>query len=200
MGKPKQTTAKAKAKAKPEKKKATGAAKPSAEQMSDQTRQTLLFQHKRKLKPLLAAEKMAKDAVRKQYEIAKKEGITKKEIEIAFLLETEEGQEKVKAQVQRILDVDRWMGKEIGTQLDMFTKESSAERHFDEGKRAALDDQPCKPPSHLSQAASQHWMDGHAKGRELLNVQRAEGFRPLSDVVGGIVPPNGGGEQHQQAA
>jgi hypothetical protein len=184
-------------------KKTDKARKPTAAELSDTERQRLLLQHKRKLKPLLLAESAAKDAVRKLYELAKKEGVTKKELEIALLLETDEGTEKVKLQMQRFLDVDRWMGKEIGTQLDMFPKQSTAEKNFDNGKRAALNDEPARPPSTLSQDGQQQWLAGHAEGRTALNTARAEGFRPLGDTIRQVVPPAPVGDQpatHQEAA
>ena len=164
------------------------ARKPTAAELSDTERQRLLLMHKRKLKPLLLSESAAKDAVRKQYELAKKEGVTKKELEIALCLDTEEGAEKIKLQMQQILDVDRWMGKEIGTQLDMFPKRPAAAKAFDDGKRAALDDQPARPPSHLSQTAAQQWLAGHAEGRGANNTARAEGFKPLGETLKVIVP------------
>ena len=82
----------------------------------------------------------------------------------------------------------------------MFSKESAAARYFDEGKRAALDDQPPRVPGHIPQAGHKSYLDGHAKGRTMLNVQRAEGFRPLADVVNTIVPNGGAQPEAQQAA
>ena len=42
--------------------------------------------HKNKIVPLLEAERLAKAAVKKAYDLAKEEGIPKKEIEIAIAL------------------------------------------------------------------------------------------------------------------
>jgi hypothetical protein len=161
------------------------APKKTAEQMSDEQRRVLLFNHKRKLKPLLAAEKEAKAAVTKAFDVAKAEGIPKKDLKLAILLESDEGIEATKLDVERTQRIARWMG--VGRQLDLFaatTKPTNAERHYEDGKLAALNDQPAKPPSHLSQKDHQHWLEGHAAGRTALNTERASGgFRPLSDVV-----------------
>lgn len=189
MAKPKKTAAPKAGKpktAKP-KAKANSAPKPTAEQLSDQQRQVLLLSYRRKIKPLLVAEKSAKANVTKQYELAKKEGITKKDIETALLLETEEGREKVTNQIQSLLNVDRWVGGEVGTQLDMFTTDNKT-KNFEDGRLAALDDQAARPPGHLSQAASQRWMDGHAAGRLQLNESRSIGFKSLGETAAGIVP------------
>lgn len=168
--------------------------KPTIEQLSDQQRQALLFSHARKLKPLLAVETEAKSAVTKAFELAKGEGVTKKEIKLKLALETEEGIEAAKAELERTNRVARWMG--VGKQLELFGgKETVAERHYEDGRRAALDDQPARPPSHLSQKDAEIWLSGHAAGRTSLNTERAStGFKPLGDIANKIVPapePNG---------
>lgn len=183
------------------------ARKPTAEELSDQQRQTLLFQHRRKVKPLLAAKKFADSALQKAYELAKKEGITRQEIELAIKLETDEGTEAVKSKVEQMMRVARWIGSKIGSQLDLFPAGTKAEQAYDDGKRAALDDQACRPPEHLSQASAQQWITGHGAGRAQLNELRAQGFRPLGDVVSdlattGTEPEAIGTEEasHQEAA
>ena len=160
------------AKDKTERKKKKGSLpKPSAAQMSDQDRQALLFSHAKKLKPLLAAKKEAADAVTQAFELAKSEGVTRKEIELKIAFESGEGIDKVKAEVERIQRIARWSG--VGRQLEMFTdNETVRQRHFEDGRRAALDDQPAKPPGHLAQKDAQTWSEGHAAGRNTLNAQR----------------------------
>ena len=177
--------------------------KPTAEQLSDQQRQTLMFSYKRKLKPLLAAEKEAKTDVSQTFEQAKKEGIPKKEILLAIQLESDEGIEKMKAEVERTHRIARWLG--VGKQLDLFgaaEKQVSAERNFEDGRIAALNDLPAKPPGHLSQQAADTWLQGHAAGRTSLNTERASsGFKPLSEVVSDLIPdpppmPANGNAEH----
>jgi hypothetical protein len=179
------------------------AAKPSAEQLSDQERQRLLLAHRRRLKPLLLAEANAKAAVTKAFELAKKEGVTKKDITLAIQAETEEGEAKIRAEIERVLTVTRWVGSDIGVQLDLFPKASAAEQAFEDGKRTALDDKPRKPPNGLSQAGEKRWFDGFDQGRVALNESRAQGFTPLADAakkiteragVNGASDKPGGGE------
>src|SRR5581483_10361449 len=170
------------------KKKTDKPRKPTAAELSDTERQRLLLAHLRKLSPLLIAEATAKDNVRKAYELAKKEGVTKKELELALLLKTDEGAEKVKKQMQTILDVDRWMGSEVGEQLDMFPKAKPSDKAFEDGKRSALNDEPARPPANLSQAIAQRWMEGWNEGRTTLNAARAAGFKPLGQVINANAP------------
>lgn len=182
------------------KKKADKPRKITAAELSDIDRQRLLLAHKRKLKPLLLTEAAAKKAVTQAYELAKKEGITKKELELAFLLDTDEGAEKVKLQMQQILNVDRWVGSEVGTQLDMFPKPSVLAKAYEDGKRSALSDEPARPPESLSQTAANEWLAGHAAGRQALNASRAEGFKPLGEVVKNVTSIGDQTATHREAA
>jgi hypothetical protein len=176
----------AKPAAKPVKGKKSQRAKPTPEALSDQQRQTLLFNHRRKLKPLLDAEAQAKAAVKKAYELAKKEGIPKQDIQLAIRLESDEGIEAAKNDLERTNRIARWLG--VSKQLDLFgDKETTAQRHFEDGRRAALDDQPAKPPSHLGTKDANTWHEGHAAGRTSLNESRIRGMAPLSEAADKVV-------------
>lgn len=192
-GKPQKS--KARSKAKPQ----AVSAKPTAEQLSDMDRQRLLMDHKRRIKPLIAAAKEAASDLREAYELAKAEGVPKKQIEMAILLETEEGRTKVLGTFQSMIDVDRWMGKSIGTQLDMFDKQSPKEAAFEQGRIAALNNEPRRAPTHLSDANATHWMEGHQSGTAQVNKSRNDalnGFKPL----GSVVPIGDQEATHQEAA
>lgn len=163
--------------------------KPTIEQLSDQQQQNLLLAHRRKLKPLLEAEKQAKAAVTKAYELAKKEGVPKYELKLAIFYDTPEGEEKQKRQIDSDVKVARWLGLSLGSQLDMFgtDKRKPAEKYYEDGRIAALDDQPRKPPSHIAQTMTVHWFEGYDVGRKAMNTERAAGFRPIGDVVDSLV-------------
>lgn len=179
VGKP---TAKTKTNVKPK----TKAAKPTAEAMSDQERQRLLFAHKRKIKPLMASRKEADDELRKAFDLAKAEGITKKEIEHAIAFESAEGLEKQRQALETMTRVARWMG--VGKQLDLFAGgKPNPDQYYEDGRIAALNDQPRKAPMHLSQKAAQQWMEGHAAGCRVTTETRANGFKPLAAAADGVV-------------
>jgi hypothetical protein len=164
--------------------------KPTAEALSDQQRQTLLFNHKRKIVPLLEAEKVAKAAVAHAYELAKKEGIPKKDIKLAIQLTSDEGIEAAKNDLERTNRIAHWLG--VGKQMSLFgDNETVAQRHYEDGRRAALNDQPAKPPSHLATKDANTWLEGHATGRTSLNESRAAGFRPLGDTVNDLMDKAG---------
>lgn len=182
-GKPQKTITKTKPKPKT---KSAQSAKPSAEQLSDMDRQRLMLDHKRRIKPLIEAKKEADSDLREAYELAKAEGITKKQIEIAILLETDEGRTKVLGQFQTMIDVDRWMGKSIGTQLELFDKQSPSAAAFEQGRIAALQNEPRRPPSHLNDTGAKHWMEGHQSGTAQVNKARNDsltGFTKIGDAA-----------------
>jgi hypothetical protein len=178
----------------PGRKKANGNShpKPTPEVLSDQQRQALLFNHKRKLVPLLEVEKAAKTAVAQAYELAKKEGIPKKDIKLAIILERDEGIEETKNHLEAVNRIARWMG--VGKQLSLFgDSETQAQRHYEDGRRAALNDQPASSPSHLGTKDANIWLEGHSAGRTSLNETRIRGMQPLSapvnDLMDRIAPP-----------
>lgn len=177
----------AKTAAKPERKKrGQKAQKPTPEALSDQQRQALLFNHRRKLTPLLEAESQAKAAVKKAYELAKKEGIPKQDLKLAMQLETDEGIEAAKNDLERTNRIARWLG--VAKQLDLFgDKETQVQRHFEDGRRAALNDQPARPPGHLGTKDAGTWLEGHSAGRTSLNESRIRDMAPLGDTVGKVV-------------
>lgn len=156
--------------------------KPTAEKLSDMDRQRLLMDHKRRIKPLLEAAKDAGADLREGFELAKSEGITKKMIEMAILLETEDGQKKVLGQFQWMIDVDRWSGKTVGTQLELFDKQSPKEAAFEQGRIAALNNEARRAPTHLSDANAQHWMEGHQSGTAQVNKSRNDSLAGMTKI------------------
>lgn len=148
----------------------------STEQLNDDQLLVLFFQHKRKVKELEATLRVAKDALAQGYKLAAAEGISKKELKLAIELETDEGKAKLEAERGRQERVARWMGEPLGTQRDLV-----GDVQFDAGKRAAMNDEPARPPSQLAQRDHQRWLEGHAAGVQIMNAQRASGFKKLGD-------------------
>lgn len=124
-----------------------------------------------------------------------------KDVRMVIDLQTDAGEDRKRTQRDHI---NYWLinlGLEVGGQAEMFKQADMGSRHYEAGKTAAYADQPAKPPEHLNQKDAQKWLAGHAEGRTQLNVQRAtEGFKPLAEVVDGIMPPSIGPEQQPAAA
>lgn len=159
--------------------------KQTAEQMSDIDRQKLLFRHKNIIKPLLAEKKSILADISQAFEIAKKDGIPKKDIDFAILCETGDGLAKINVDLERMHRIARWSG--VGKQLELFGGKddlTKMERLFEDGRIAALNDHAPKPPDHLSQKDAQQWLEGHAAGRTSLNTSRStNGFTKLGDTA-----------------
>lgn len=188
----------AKSKADTKTKSAASKPRPTAEQMSDKQRQELLLHHRKKLVPLLQTKKAADAAVSHAYEIAKKDGTTKKSIEISIQFMTEEGREKIQAQVQAVLDVDRYTRSGLGEQMELFAKESSEERDFEDGRLSGLEEQDPSPPEYLSDKRQKVWAKGYDQGRADLNESRLRNqMQPLASAATKVVEQ---AEEHREAA
>ena len=169
-----------KAKAKP--------AKPTPEQLSDREQASSTAKAVREMRPLIANEKEAKrkkDAEKKKWEAA---GVPWKDILFWISLDDEEKREAIVSERERQNRIARYRNLPLGAQMDMgFEKQTAADRAWDQGHAAAMNDQPCKPPAELSQAGAQSWMSGWHVGHDKLTEKRGEGFKPLGAVVGDIV-------------
>lgn len=187
MAKARKPAAKPKAKERARKPKPEKAPKPTVAQLSDQDRQRLLFKHKNKIKPLIAELKDAQDELRAAYEVAKNDGIPKKQIELAIELETSEGVEKLRLATGMVKDTARWMN--VADQLDLFgagEKLSRIERLFEDGRIAGLNGTAASPPDHLGQKDAQTWLQGHAAGRIAGNeatIAAGGGFKSLGQAA-----------------
>lgn len=183
MSKPK--TARA---AKPQKTKAKpkGSEKRTAAQVSDQQREM----HYNQLLPrLLRAEAEKADITTEIKNILDEgvaKGIPKKALKYGLELKKDKGIADAKSEREIENCVARWMG--LGKQLDLFDgAEIAAQRHFEDGRIAALNDMAAKPPEHLNPNSKdyQTWLDGHAAGRITLNLDRANKFKTQD----GTLPP-----------
>jgi hypothetical protein len=163
--------------------KAPAPVKATPEQLSDQQRQKALIRHMNNIAPLTARRKEAASAEKKGYELAEADGITKLDLAIAYEMASgDEGIAKVNDTMERVQRVARWL--RLSDQLDLFGEpETREQRHYEDGRLAALNDRPASPPGHLSHRDAQTWLGGHAAGRLTLNTERAQGFLPLSDAA-----------------
>lgn len=158
------------------------------EDLSEQERQALFFDHLRKAEPLFEAKKAAAQAIKTAKAIAEEEGVSWKDIELALKAKTPEGEAKLRAEVERQQRVARWMGVSIGTQADMFDDEANGDRAARaraEGQRAGMAGQPCKPPDHYAPGSDAYtaWCDGHADGNEALGRATFKRAAPVDPHV-----------------
>jgi hypothetical protein len=156
---------------------------------SDEVMQETFTRHLRAIEVKEAVVKEAQSELRELYEKAKEESVSKRSIKYALSLRedrklSDERIEKARAERDEQMRVATWLG--CAKQLDMFVEEP-ADAIWEDGKRAAMANEPASPPPHHSQKAAQRWMHGWHHGMKIVNVNRAEamhaGFQPLGDTV-----------------
>lgn len=129
--------AEAKAKTAP---KAQTAKAPKKTDNEDQER-ALFLHNLPKISDLKAKVAKATADLRNAYKQAKADGFVKADFDEAFKMQGEEGEKVKKAAIARSLRIAKWLGLDLGTQLDMFMQDErvpAADRSFEEGKSQAM--------------------------------------------------------------
>ncbi len=145
--------------------------------LTDEQRQALFFQHKRKYSAALAIKKEADAAFKNACKKAKAElgPSAVDSIKDALLLETPEGAALIEANIRRQAEIAKWMAVPFGKQADMFDGDMmpAVDRAKAEGRRDGLAGKTLAPPYDPSvpqyDAYAEAW---HAAQGELFNIQR----------------------------
>lgn len=136
-------------------------------ELTDDQRQALTLQHKRKYEALLAAKKKADADLKNGCKLIKAElgddGLA--DIKDMIAAASDENYEaKVQAELERKARLVRWLGLDIGTQGNLFggptAPASQHESAYAEGKLAGMAGEACKPPY----GAGTDGYDGYMKG------------------------------------
>lgn len=155
---------------------------PYSEMDSDQKLSRLLH-HSTTIRTAKAALEKAQAAVKSSRDAARAEMGKSALHEISFFeqLQTEEGQEKFKAETAWKIRVAQWAQMPINTQADLFGTDMRPleDKAFDEGKQAGLAGATGTPPDRYNSGTlMQRWMAGWHEGQSKLR----SGFRPTSDA------------------
>jgi len=162
-------------------------------QMTDDQRYSLTEQHREKYEVVLEAKKKANKALIDYGKIIKSDLGAKglADIKDLIALSTPEGEDRMKAEMERQARVMRWMNISIGTQGALFGDEDRTpitERAFAEGRRQGLaGERQNNPHSHPTAAFHSH-NDGYAQGQDALATH---GFQPLEDNEPAETVPGG---------
>jgi len=147
--------------------------------LTDDQLQALFFSHKRLYESALATKKAADAAFKNTCKIAKAElgDDAVDSIKDAILLDTEEGEAKLKSRIERQLRVARWMAVPLGNQSDLFSdvadRTPAVDRAYAAGKRVGMEGAPNKPPHDPSVPQFDAWMEGWSAGQAaIFNIQR----------------------------
>lgn len=144
---------------------------PTKVELTDEQRQALFFQHKRGYQNALAKKKEQDAAFKNACKQARAElgRDVIKSIKLAIDLESEGGDEVLRAEIERQLEVARWMNLPFGQQAELFTDVTdprpATERAFSEGKKAGMEGRPNKPPHAPDVPQYKEWIRGWQEGQ-----------------------------------
>lgn len=96
------------------------------------------------------------------------------------LHDTPKSEAKVHTAVHDRILVADMTGHPMGRQLDLFTQPDrtpAADRAYDEGKQASMENKPRKPPYDTSVPQYQRWLEGYQDHQSALS----KGFKPLTE-------------------
>lgn len=155
------------------------AAKPA--DLTEEQRQALALQWKKKYEASLGAKKAADAALKNTCKLIKAElgadGVDL--IKDMLLLETDDGEAQLRARAERAKRAAMYMAAPLGSQFDFFDDRMPAtDRAFAEGKRDAMSDLPLANPYDPSVPQFGQYAEGwHAGQRALIDAQKARDER-----------------------
>lgn len=153
-----------------------------------------LFLHHRTQWNTWKAKRVVVDTLERDVKATLKgDGFTVKQMQIADELTTVKGEKKVTGEVQDRFKVARWIGHPMGAQLDLFNQPDRtpiAERAYDQGKQASMEDKPASPQYAPETEAYRQYMAGyHDHQRELAGGIKAP--RAVEDSTLANAKPQG---------
>lgn len=143
----------------------------------------LFLHHLPKITDLIAAKDAAVANLRNAYKTAKSDGFLKTDFDTAFHIQAADGEKKRKAAIARELTIAKWLGCDLGAQLDMFlepVRVPAADRAYEEGQTASMTGASPKPDYHPSTEQHRRYMEGYHAHQSTL----ATGFKKLDEDAG----------------
>lgn len=130
-------------------KKAAAPAAPKIYNNDDPEAKALFLNHLPKVKAARDAVAKATANLRNIYKTAKAQGnFEKVDFDYAISVETAEAEAKQRAKIARQLTIARFMGSDLGAQLDLFLEPDrtpAADRAYHEGESASMKNEPANP-------------------------------------------------------
>ncbi len=102
--------------------------------------------------------------LRNAYKAAKAHGFSKTDFDYAHDVETPERESAAKEGIRRRLLVAKWMGSDLGSQLDLFsepTRVPAVDRAYEEGQTASMQNKAAKPNYAPATEAYAKYMAGY---------------------------------------
>lgn len=130
----------------------------------------LFLRHRPVIEAQIKKVNTAVSDLRKLYKTAKAEGgFTKADFDYARALETKEAEEKTRAKIARNLTIAKYVGSDLGAQLDMFLEPSrvpAVDRAAEEGQRDSMENKAAAPPYDPSTPQHRAYMDAYHADQE----------------------------------
>jgi hypothetical protein len=142
---------------------------PSDHNLSSDQQAALFHNHVRKYAEGYRLAERAKADFRNICKMIKAEGTPIADVKTAIRLSGEDGEEAVRAEIEAMIRIARWMGASVGHQIEMFDDRRSPQEHaYDAGKVAGLAGQVRKAPDGLLE---ERWMEGWNDGQAALTMK-----------------------------
>ncbi len=144
-------------------------AKAATNTAKDDEDKALFLQTLPKIADLKAKVATATANLRNAYKTAKKDGFTKDDFETAFKMQGAEGEKAKKAAIARDLTIAKWLGCDLGAQLDLFVQDErvpAEDRAYSEGQAASMKGETAKPDYHPSTPQHAAYMKGFHDDQE----------------------------------
>jgi hypothetical protein len=142
----------------------------------------LFLNHLPKIADLKAKLNTANANLRNSYKQARADGFTKDDFATAFLIQGAEGEKAKKAAIARDLTIAKWLGCDLGAQLDLFVEDErvpAVDRAFEEGKACSMQNKAAKPPYDPDTEQYRQFMAGFHEHQATL----AKGIKPTNPAV-----------------
>lgn len=142
----------------------------TAAELTEDQKRALAFHHKGQYSRALAEKKEADAKFKNMCKSIIAEGTAIDDIKSMLSLEKDGGEEVLRADIERMMKVARWMGAHIGEQFDLeeaiADRRTVDERQFTEGKLAGMRGETCVAP--YTGPGGQHWTRGWHEGQAAL--------------------------------
>ncbi len=159
----------------------------------------LFLHHLGKLPAIIKAKDDAVNAIRTFYKSAKIDGFLKADFDAAAELQKANGEKNKKAAIARHLTIAKWLGFDLGSQLDLFVEDErvpAEDRAYTEGQDCSMEGKTPKPEYHPATAQHRSYMQGYnddqeriAKGIQKLEPKEgAPAFEDTKPAPTGVVP------------
>lgn len=158
---------------------------------TDKEAKALFLQNLSKVADLKNKLNTANANLRNAYKTAKADGFLKKDFDVAFEIQGAEGEKKKKSAIARELTIAKWLGCDLGEQLDMFLEPSrvpASDRAYQEGETASMTGKPLKCDYHESTEQYRQFVSGFNAHQATLQG----GFKKLEDKDGAGYPTDAG--------